>query len=177
MSSKTANRVVITPADIQEYRQVIERLAAEGVSQRISNGIPVHASILLETMFKHADSEMRIYSGELSPKTYDRDELILAARRFLGRPGRRLRVLLQKGATDLKDRKFIRAISDLGASCGTLEVRSARGVYETDAAKHFAVMDERGYRFEIDHAETRAVANFNEPVIAQELVSAFDRAF
>jgi hypothetical protein len=173
MNVKSAT-ATITPADALEYRQLIERLARGGVNQRITNGWPEHASILLESMFKHARSNVRIYSGSLRQDTYDQDELVGEAKRFLAKGGR-LSILLQKVTADLADHKFVQAARS--AAPGTLQIKAASGVYATDKAKHFAVMDDCGYRFEIDHAATKAVANFNEPAVACELISAFDRAF
>jgi hypothetical protein len=177
MTTRATTKVSITPAEAQDYRQVIERLAAGRISQRIPNGVPAHASILLEAMFKHAQRDVRIYSGKLSADTYDQNELVMAAKRFLGRRGTRLRILLQEQESTVVERKFIQALKSVDGACGEFELRTATGVYATDRAKHFAVMDECGYRFETNHEETKAVANFNEPPMAQELISAFDRAF
>lgn len=170
---------LVTPADALEYRQLIERLAMGGVNQRIPNGVPLHASILLEAMFRHAKADIRIFTGVLSEKTYDYQGLIVAARRFLSRPGSRLKILLQKpqSKAQLEQRQLIRVLTDVGENRGDLDVRCAQGVYATEAAKHFAVMDEQGFRFEIDHENTRAIANFNEPDLAAELTLTFDRAF
>lgn len=161
----------------QEYRAMIERLSSERTNQRIPNGKPMHASILLEAMFRTGRDEVRIFTGELAPETYARPELINAARRFLQKPGRRLRVLLQKKKplSWVNDVPLLRVLKD---GCGdSFEVRCATGAYASDAAHHFAVMDSRAYRFEHDHSGTKAIANFNEPAVAASLVAAFDAAF
>ena len=165
--------------DVSGYGDLIERLAAQKLNQRISNGVPAHAAILLETMFRHAEEEIRIYTGKLDGDTYAAPALIREAKRFLRRPGTCLRVLLQERRTVewAKEQPFIKQLLDTPPGLGTFEVRCARGIYATDKAKHFSVMDGTGYRFEVDHAKTRAVANFNEPEVARDFSSAFDRAY
>ena len=159
--------------EVIEYRRLIHRLASGAIDQRIPNGKPIHAAILLEAMFEHASSDVRIFTGAMSPRTYDAPFLVEAARRYLSRPGRSLKVLIQKKVDGLHDRPIMKAI----AGAPGLAVRFARGTYATDAAKHIAVMDTVGYRFEAEHSTTSAIANFNEPKVASELATAFDRAF
>ncbi len=163
--------------EVIEYRKLIFKLATGQIDQRIPNGKPIHAAILLEAMFERATSDMRIFTGSLSPSTYNAPFLIEAATRFLRKPGATLKILIQNTLADLLERPLIKAATSLhGGSTGLL-VRFARGAYATNAAKHIAVMDSVGYRFETDHSSTSAIANFNEPRVASELASTFDRAF
>jgi hypothetical protein len=176
-TSSSAAEAYLTP-DAAEYRKIIQFLASGSVNQRIQNGKPVHAAILLEAMFSKARSEMRIFTGELSPQTYDYPELITAAKQFLKRQGGRLRILIQRASEleAIKDRPLVSALLSEGPR-SNFQLSFARGAYSADNAKHFAVMDDVGYRFETDHKNTRATANFNEPRFAADLISAFDRAF
>lgn len=164
--------------ELRSYRQLIEQLAQGGINHRIPNSIPAHAAVLLETMFRHAREEIRIFTGEMRPAVYGDSGLMDAARRFLLRPGACLRILLQTAREEawLKEQPIVRACL-AHAQPGALDIRCANGVYATPVAKHFAVMDDRGYRFELNHDKTQAIANFNEPDAARKLVSAFDRAF
>ena len=83
-------------SDASDYRRLIESLAKGQVNQRIPNSLPLHASILLETMFRFAREDIRIFSGALAAPVYDQSELIDSVGRFLSRPGTRLRILLQQ---------------------------------------------------------------------------------
>ena len=168
--------------ELEEYRSLIYTLIETGADRRISNGRPLHASILLEMMFRKAKAVIRIFSGDLDLRTYGRWELTDAARAFVARPGNRLRILLQHRHPDswLNEHPLIKALRPLAgnsANMGALEVAFAQGSYAGEEAKHFAVMDDRAYRFEHDHDGTKAIANFNEPGVAAQLVSAFDAAF
>lgn len=172
----------VTPlpsVDARAYAEVIERLARQKVNQRISNSVPIHAAILLETMFRHAKDEVRIYTGELAPATYGHPALVREAKRFISRPGTCLKILLQRRQSEewIEQHLFTRHLLDTPSGFGVFEVRNAEGVYATDKAKHFSVMDATGFRFELSHDDTKAVANFNEPHVAQELSAAFDKAF
>jgi len=168
-----------TPApslDLIGYRQLIERMAKNRVSQRIPNDVPEHARVLLETLFNFAKSDVRIYTGQLWDNVYGSAGLVEAARQFIDRGGR-LRVLVQKPMNehDAAEHPLLKRLGT--CTRGTVEVRCATGIYATDKAKHFAVSDTTGYRFEHDHSQTKAVANFNEPSVAIELATAFDQAF
>jgi hypothetical protein len=159
--------------EVIEYRKLIHKLASGSIDQRIPNGKPIHAAILLEAMFDRACTQMRIFTGKLSSDTYDAPFLIEAAKRFVKKPGTTLKLLIQTTLDDLPARHFIQAVKGAPG----LAVRFAQGAYSQRDAKHIAIMDASGFRFETDHGSTSAIANFNEPRVAVELASAFDRAF
>jgi len=173
-------RAVLTSNELAAYRLLIDRLARGSVNQRIPNGHPMHAAILMESMFENARNDMRIFSGQLAGETYDQPELIDAACRFLERPGARLRILLQDTLPieELARKRLVVELAEKNSRrLGAMELRTATGVYASGAAKHFAVMDDRGFRFEVDHPGTQAIANFNEQDAARDLSAAFDAAF
>jgi hypothetical protein len=168
-------RAVLTAEEILTYKKVVGRLARGKICQQIPNEHPMHAAALIETMFDNAEKDVRIFTGKLAKATYDQPDLVAAAARFLERPGARLRILVQRQLTraDLQDRAMIAKIHE----SPKLEIRQATGSYAESDANHFAVMDEHGFRFELEHSKSEAVANFNEPRIARELIAAFDSAF
>lgn len=167
--------------DTRVYRHLMEQLARRRMNQRVSNGISEHASILFETMFRHAKEEVRIFTGELRPSVYGTPTLISAAKDFLSRTSTRLRILIEQPADveALREHPLLRVLSESvpRVERDQLKLRQAVGSYAQKGAKHFAVMDDCGFRFEIDHEATQAVANFNEPDVARELSVAFDSAF
>ena len=164
---------------VQEYRQIIEKFAAQRLNQRVPNGLPQHAAILIETMFQHAAAEMRIFSGDCNETVFGKPSTIAAVCNFLSKPYAVLRILVQneKDQEWVDTHPLVTALKELESPHGQVEIIAAEGVYSTDEANHFAVMDNDGYRFEFDHQNTKAVANFNEPEVAKELLSAFDSAF
>ena len=162
---------------VDEYRQTIERFAAERINQNISNGLPQHAKILLETMFKNASAEMRIYTGDLNADIYGDVTVVDAIKTFLLKPYAKLVILLQnQQPTDWAEKHpLIKALSLIRGSHGSVEIRFASGNYSTDEANHFAVMDNDAFRYEHNHENCEAVANFNNSKTAKQLVSVFDQ--
>lgn len=167
-------RPALSREEVLAYRRVIARLAKGRVFQEIPNEHPMHAAILIEAMFDNAVQDVRIFTGKLAMQTYDQPELVQAAKRFIDRPGSRLRVLIQHPMTrgDLEPSQLFQALKGTRA-----EFRTATGSYRDDDANHFAVMDDIAYRFELEHEHTRAIANFNDPENARNLVAVFDSAF
>lgn len=165
---------------LSEYRKIVERFASGRINQRIPNGLHEHATVLLEAMFKNAAAEIRIFTGDLEPSVFGDSSLVKAACEFLQtKPYSSLQILIQKERDDqwLSSHPLLKAVTELPGRHGTVQIRAATGRYSTDEAHHFAVMDNDGYRFELEHANCKAVANFNEPAVARSLIDAFDKAF
>ena len=164
---------------VPEYREIIEELAQQRTNQRIPNGMPQHAAVLIETMFRNSIAEMRIFSMECSPNIFGRPEVIEAACDFLSKPYSKLRIIVQKKQEPqwALEHPLLKTFKELEELHGEVKVVNATGAYADADASHFAVMDNDGFRYEFDHDNCKAVANFNEPVIAKRLLSSFDSAF
>lgn len=165
--------------DTREYRRLIQRLASSQLNQRIPNGMPAHAAILFESMFEIAKEDVRIFTGELSAKAYGQPELAKAARDFVvGHRHACLRILFQKPqeVAWIMRQPLVESLLEKGRLPENFQMRFAKGPY-SNSVKHFAVMDQRGYRFETDHDNCKAFANFNEPEVATKLAESFDVAF
>lgn len=166
--------------DILEYRTIIERFARDRIDARVPNGLPQHASILIETMFRSATAEIRIFSRELDEKVFGSSEIKNAVIKFISnKPYANLKILLQKNHDEkwINNHFLVNAIKQIDGLHGRVEIRNAAGSYAKDDTNHFAVMDNDGFRFELDHDNCKAVANFNEPKTAKKLITAFDEAF
>lgn len=164
-----------------EYRRVIAYLASNRINVRIPNGLPQHASILIETMFSNAAGEMRIFTQELNEDVFGKPKVLQAARKFLSKPYANLSILLQRpnNIDHFKEHPLFRVFSELKDSNslhGAVLVKNAAGSYSEDGANHFAVMDNDGFRFETDHKKCKAIANFNDSKTAKKLIAAFDSA-
>lgn len=167
--------------NISEYRDIIERFARDRVDARVPNGLPLHASILIETMFKSATAEMRIFTRELDTAVFGRDDIMAAVEKFIGRPYATLKILLQKPQDEkwAVDHPLVAKLNAFSQSSshGSFVIRNAVGSYANNDANHFAVMDNDGFRYELDHDHCKAMANFNEPKTAKKLVEVFEQAF
>jgi hypothetical protein len=155
------------------YRESILELARKRSRQRIPNGQPAHASALFEAMLLTAQNNVCIFSNRLVPEVFDQAEVLAAAIRFVIDGNRSLKILVQDDS-DIANRGLA-GLTNLAPDRVT--IRKAVGSYATSDAKHFCVMDERAFRFEFDHDQCSAIANFNEPEVAKRLQSAFDGAF
>lgn len=162
----------------EEYRLIAERYARTRVDKRLPCGMPIHAAVLIEMMFETALSEMRIYAKDLSELVFCRPEVLQAAVNFAAKPHTSLKILLEKKPCEnwADTHPLIKALKGRDIY-GEIEVLFAAGNYAEGDAEHFAVLDKRGFRFEFDHYKCKAVANFNDPDIAKNLASTFDKAF
>lgn len=165
-----------------DYKKIITRLAEEHIDARIPNGLPQHASILIEAMFLNASEEIRVFTKNLSDDVFGVPDVVSAVKKFLSKPCAKLKILLQQPSdlNNLSTHPLLDAffnIRDKEMLHGTVEIRNATGSYTKDEANHFTVMDNDSFRFETDHHNCKAVANFNEPKIAKKLITAFDSAF
>lgn len=165
---------------LSEYRELIKKFASCRTNTRIQNGLPQHASILVETMLNTATAEMRIYTKELNESVYGALEVQAALRKFLSKPYSCLKILLQDGQDQswVSKHPLLQICEDFRhkSGHGAVMVKAAVGSYSR-GANHFTVMDNDGYRFETDHENCKAIANFNEPETAKKLIEVFDMAF
>lgn len=167
---------------IDEYREIIKRFAIKRTNVRIPNGLPQHATILIETMFLNATAEMRIFTKELNKDVFGGTAILSAVKKFLSKPYSNLKILLQvpQGLEWTKEHPLFQVFSDFqdkNILHGAVLIKSASGSYSKNDANHFTVMDNDGFRYETDHCSCKAIANFNEPNTAKKLIDVFDSAF
>lgn len=167
---------------INEYQEIITRFATKRTNVRIPNGLPQHASILVETMFLNATAEMRIFTKELTKDVFGGPAILAAIKQFLSKPYASLKILLQlpQDVEWTKEHPLFHVFNefkDKNILHGAVLIKSASGSYSKDEANHFAIMDNDGFRYETDHYNCKAIANFNEPNIAKKLIGVFDSAF
>lgn len=160
------------------YRRMIDEAAESRAQRTISNRDPRHAAYLIQTFFRAASGHVRIYTSCLARKVgaedvYASPELIKNAKALLSKEGARVSVIVQDDL-DLddgmrpSDHPFIAALSAplIGASFWKYAGERKFG--------DFAVMDESGYRAEMDGEKATAIANFGDPQFASLLVRLFD---
>lgn len=152
--------------ELAQYRKSVETLMELESTAAISNSIPAHAAILIETFFKHAKEHVRIFCRNLKADVFNQPTLVEAARAALER-GIRITVVTQ-------DEPDASAFLDLIKKQTTnAKLRRATNP-ATNAAFDFAVMDRRAVRVEPDRQEIKAQAVMNAPSYASKLVDTFD---
>lgn len=170
-------------SDRELYEQMVNRAFKRGSTHQFSNGKPEHAAYLIQQFFRHAQSTIRIFSGNLTinwnaTPIFGANATTRAAIQFLRNPHTELRIVVDRGLdrSHLGTHPFIAALEDPDARLrGKFEVRQAQIPGQVPA--HFLVMDHEGYRLETnpDDIGARACVNDEDGGIAHALVKIFDQ--
>lgn len=160
--------------EINEYFALIDECARTSKDLTIPNSEPKHAAYLIKTLFKNADAVIRFFTGNLFEGVFGDQELQEEACKFIrGDANHSIRIAYQ-GELDISKSTFIQKILKDNQRKGSLNIWDASKKYP-DYENHFAVMDNKAFRFELDHAKTKAIANFGDFKNAIKLVGIFDR--
>jgi len=157
------------------YKRIIDECAKDQKNLEISNGNSIHATYLIKALFKNAEKEIRIYTGSLSDEIFGNDELIDTAIKFLTeKEDRSVKIAYQEICDEdtIKSREFVKEILNNDRIKNKLEVWDVSSAYK-DITNHFTLMDETAYRFETDHENKRAIANFGDYASAKTLKGSF----
>ncbi len=167
----------------QLYFDMVDTAFAAKDEKVISNGLPAHAVYLLYKLLSGASCRVRIYTGHLQQTfdgvlAYREPCLAAAAVRFLERPGTELLVAVGDkldvpDGREPKDHPFIRAILEAGD-----RVKGELRLYDASESEvfehHFAVMDEKAFRVEVDTRKAQAYASFGDAEFAEIIAGVFD---
>jgi hypothetical protein len=167
--------MAIKDFNAESYYWIIDKCAKEKMNFEISNGDSTHAIYLLNTFFKYAKKEICIYTGSLSDSIFGSEQLIGTAINFLKRDkDATVKIVFQESIDreSILSRKFIRSILDNKLIKNRLKVWTASSVFNA-ITNHFALMDGLAYRFETDHEQKKAIANFGDLASAETLKKAF----
>lgn len=176
------------------YFEEVESLLQQKVNIKFSNGRPYHAVFLIEKFFHHARSHMRIFSGSLTRQTeygmdlYQDPHVIKAAKEFLGRPQRRLTIVLEKDI-DVDEGMSAQQHPLIEGVCSHLEKNLLKGgelrVFQAHSSvlkfleqrkflHHLIVMDHQAWRIETDAEKFKAQVNTGDSKGASKLARMFD---
>lgn len=169
---------------MNNYRELVERLAKTNSSERIPNATIDHATVLIENLFAHAHEKVRILSGQLNKDVYGASEILGKARTFLrGECGvsnegkKRLEILLQEPQLDIGENPLVRMCKEEPEFSNICEVKCISDAKDREISCHFIVADGKAWRFEPDKRTPAAIACFNEPEIGKQLDEMFDVLF
>ncbi|QWR78677.1 hypothetical protein [Candidatus Magnetomonas plexicatena] len=156
----------------KEYKALIDACAKEKRDHAIENGHSKHAAYLLTKFFETAITKVNIYSGALSNEVFGDSDLQATALDFIGRENTKLTIVVE---TDVREdepiNKFVEFLSKSDKK--NIDIRLFN-ISEKKGINHFAVMDESGYRFEIDEKKMKAIANFGDKKMTDKLYKIFD---
>lgn len=163
---------------LREFRRIVNKCAREDLDWVITNRSPYRARYLISKLFEVGQKWIDIYAGDLSKycrfegdvaEIYSWPELIDSAKKFLSKEGTRLRIITQRPIDGGTDNPFVSAMLDDEARRGEVEILVAREGVLAPVKQHFIAVDRRAYRFETDHENAVATANFNSPEFAKRL--------
>lgn len=148
--------------DMDPFRYMVRRFIAIDSPNLIENSSPVHARILLEEMFANAKTSAYVYCGCISSKVWGGDELADAVRTAISR-GVDVRFIVQHPENIPSDSVVAAVLRQSGADRIHTSPKFAQ------LGSHFAVFDEKMYRFERDDGDKKAIACVNAPDTAKLL--------
>ena len=170
----------------QLYRDMVDRAFKRSDTRSFSNGKTEHAAYLIRRFFDHAASTVRLHCGSLAKEmegvqVYESPDLISSALDFLRRRDTRLLIVLQGriDADSFDEHPLLGAIAGAEPAVrGTTRVYKHGIQMGIDGNRvtfpHFMVMDQKGYRIELDAKKVLASANVNDVSQSQRLAKFFD---
>lgn len=171
----------------QLYRDMVDRAFKGNDPRSFSNGKPEHAAYLIRQFFDHATSTIRLYCGSLARaingvQVYASSDVIGSALEFLRRPHTRLLIVLENeiDAQSRDEHPLLRAIAGAEPRLGGATRVYTNGVRmggngNPVTIPHFMVMDQKGYRIEVDSRKVIASAKVNDLSQSQSLARFFDQ--
>jgi hypothetical protein len=160
--------------EYNEYIALIDKCAENSENFTIPNSEKRHAAYLIKTLFKKAQSTIRIFTGSLFEGVYGDKSLQEEARKFLRRDANNSVNIVYQESIDIDKSSFIQTIIQDEQKKGAIKIWRANEKFQ-DINNHFVVMDDTAFRFETDHANTKAIANFGDHENAIRLVDIFGR--
>ena len=167
-------------AELEDYRKAVEEYAQNRTDHVFQNQGDEHALIVLSTMFKNANSYIRMAAGSLSNKeVVGAKEYTDNLLGFVNKPNTKLDIIVTKyNGEDLP------LFNLLKCTCaykdGRVRIKNAEGKSFHDKEHnivHFCAADSCMYRYEVDTERRSATCNMGGKEFACVLDQAFDNVF
>lgn len=162
----TDHKQWMTHMEIDRYKDVVDRLAAEKKDSRFTNKGPNHAGVVVAAMLRNATSNVKLFTGKLPSNFYTSDDVLDAFKTFLAKGS--VTVLVADTCDDVSLQKLKEVNAGKPLTFFALNEKIEK------MPPHFMVADGQAFRLEMDDAKAEAVVNFNEPKIAATLSGIFD---
>jgi hypothetical protein len=153
--------------EVNDYAQFIDDLAQSGNGLCHSRSAP-HAAIVVEAMFRYANSSIEILTGDLDIRIYGMQRIIDAALTFVsGGPSRRIDILSEQAI----DTELHPMFKTLGAA-DLLDRVTYAMIPEDFAASYlfrFVLADHCNYRFQRDRSSFDSLVEFGSAARGEDL--------
>lgn len=152
--------------EVDIYRRHVEAEASGDTSpsEVIYNRSASHAAVIIETLFKIAQSSIDIITGRFNHLVYGGASVVHAAREFLLEGGSRVIRIAVESPESINPQThpfFVMLCQD--DLMGRVEVRIVPQSVQALYRYHFALVDGVSYRIEGDRSHFDAVAQFRDP--------------
>ncbi|MBO7685243.1 MAG: hypothetical protein J6V72_02595 [Kiritimatiellae bacterium] len=148
--------------NMDPFRYMVRRFIAIDSPNLIENSSPAHAKILLEEMFANAQKSAYVYCGRISDTVWGGENLANAVRAAIAR-GVEVRFIVQH-PEDIPQNSVV---AEVLREHGENTIHTSREFAQLGS--HFAVFDDKMYRFEKDDGDKKAIACVNAPDTARSL--------
>ena len=154
---------------MSDFEKLVVDCRKNKINREISNSAWSHALILAENLFKAAidnKEDVRIVTGSLNHKFYDK--LIHLMEKCLDK--QKVELIVLDPESNLDNNEFAQLIdeSELGSVIKAGDDSNMK-------RNHFIIIGNNGYRLELDHEQTTAQANFNNPLLGEFLKNFFNQ--
>lgn len=174
---------MLKSSKMDAYKNYIEDLAkGDGQNVVFLNSGPIHASYVMENIFRSSKDCVKIYAGYLSGEVSGQERYMDSLSNFVQKGGK-IKILLQeqKKEPQMTNPPIFKLLHFLSIICpDSIEVREATVEVKEAASQdevHFTIGDESKYRLENNIKTFSASGNFNDPITVAELDEIFEKLF
>jgi hypothetical protein len=158
---------------MKEYRKFVEDVAnGSRAGEVILNRSPDHAAVVIEFLFRKAESYVHILTRRMSEEVYSKQGILDAAVEFLGaHPAATISILAEEPIN--------RSLHPFFVAVDRIFKERVRLRFVAPAKVHtynfnFAVADGRSYRFEESRDSREAVIQFGDEEFGEKLEATFE---
>jgi hypothetical protein len=164
---------------MNEYIELIEKLAKEHTNEVFYNSGETHAKVVLNNLINNSESYVETVCGNMCSEIADDSEYLAVVEKYLSDPKKKTyKILFDDYNDDFKAKKIY---SILGKFGNQVQVRRLLSKYKhieyNGIPIHFTVSDSSAFRIETDINKKMAWGNFNDKEKASELHQGFERFF
>ena len=167
---------------MNNYKRFVADLASERSDMTFLNSDKDHAIEVLTQIFKHSNSDVRIFAGSLCSDVGNSLDYIESLSDFIERGGK-VHILLNKyDSESAKSSSLFKRLAYYISENKSIIVKqtSSKPYFSNDPEKkeiHFTLGDDKAYRIETDISKRMAECNFNNPMVAKIYIDFFEKLF
>lgn len=164
---------------MNEYIELIEKLAKEQTNEVFYNSGEPHAKVVLNNIIKNSEIFVETVCGDMCSEIADNPEYLEIVENYLSDPNKTYKILFDNYKEEAFKKKQIYSV--LLKHKDQVQVRKLLSKYKhieyNGIPIHFTVSDNRAFRIETDIDKKMAWGNFCDPDKANELHEGFAKFF